>query len=326
MSKRKAQDKKGADVGLAIEQFTSLDTEFYNSYPKEYFLNRLQDILLKISCPEKVSSSLDGTEIKVGKLAAVFKADDNEQIVQYAKIELFETYIHCMESFFRLFWARAALTNCDWLAMARLSIHDYREALQKIRNGNFDNINESLNADTTVLYALTGLTEIKKEIEIESIQNWKNWISYCANELSEVKAYNAYKHGLTIHASQGGLTIQPEGAEYELSRHGDYLTYLTIHDKRERAVWVKKTEFTDLDDIAYKIFVFGQLICSMIDTGRFMHGNKEQVERWYPPKEATPHFAHTGAGTDIQSVFQRLSSYSIELLYYLEDSEKTSIN
>lgn len=321
MTKKKKVQKMSADKGLAIEQFDSLDTEFYNTYPREFFLNKLEEVLLRIAQPERVSAALDGMEIEIGKLSAIYRQNDAVQMARYAKIELYETYIHCMESFFRLFLARASNAGCDWLAMAKLTISDYHKALVKIKNGDFNWINNRITGDIAVVYALTGIEEKDNNIDPETIQNWKSWISHCAYELSEVKAYNAYKHGLTLHASVGGFTMQPEGEDIELGRHGDVISYLTTSEKANRFVWVKKTEFTDLDDIAYKIYVFGQLICSMIETGRFQHGNKEKAERWYPAKEITPDFSHKEVDTDIQSIFQMLSSYSIELLYY---SDKTT--
>lgn len=323
MGKKKHIRKKGADIGLVQEQFWQLDKEFYDNYPREYFLTRLEDILIRISQSEKVSAALNGTEIRIGKLTTRYQRDDNKQIESYAKIELFETYIHCMESFFRLFYARASLSDCDWLAIARLSISDYHNALSKVLHGDFSGINSSLSADGTIQYALTGFADKDIDIGTAELQNWKEWIIHCAYELSEVKAYNSYKHGLTIRASTGGLMIKPEGEDIELGRHGNIIRYLTTSEKSDRFVWIKKTEFIDLDVIGYKVFVYGQLICSMINTGRHQHGYEEKTERWYPGKELTPNLGKNEIGEDLEAFFQTMDSYACELLYYSEKATGT---
>ena len=309
--------KKGADVGLATEQYGSLDREFYNSYPKEYFLCKLSEILLKISSPEEVMSALNGKKVNIGKLSATFQEDDCAQVVRYAKMELYETYIHCMESFFRLFVARASLSGCDWLAMAKLSTTSYREILSRIVSDNHAEINQSLNWNQTVQYAFTGNAD-NGAVECDVIENWKSWISFCAHELFEVKAYNSYKHGLTLRAYEGGFSMVPEGENSEFGRHGDVISYLTKNEKADRFVWVKKTEFLDIDYIGYKTYVFGQLINSMITTGQYQHGKTDVTERWYPAHELTPFLSREEIGTDIQSIFKLVSSFTLELVYYAD--------
>ena len=51
--KKRAVKKKSADVGLAVEQFWALDKEFYETYPREYFLCKLDDALIRIAQPDQ---------------------------------------------------------------------------------------------------------------------------------------------------------------------------------------------------------------------------------------------------------------------------------
>ena len=97
MAKKKKVYKTDADKGLVVEQFNDLDTEFYNNYPKEFFLIKLQDILVRISQPGKVSAALNGEEIQIGKLSAKELDDSNEWDVYIVAKDFSWTYVRTHE-------------------------------------------------------------------------------------------------------------------------------------------------------------------------------------------------------------------------------------
>lgn len=309
--------KTDADVNLATEQFFSLNQKFYKNYPCNYFLNKLQEILIKISQPEKFAEQLNGTSVEIGKLKATVDWDSAEEIRQYAKIELSELYYHCLETFLRLFIARAKLTGCDWLELNRLSIKEYHTALKKILMGNFSWLNDSLPEDLTIQYALTGIDYSVKEISPAAINNWKSWIVDCARILNDIKAYNAYKHGLTLRAEETGFSLRAVGETKTYGKHGDTVSYLVKSEEKDRYVWAEKYEFIDIDICATKIFVFSNLLTNMIKVGKYAYLQEEITERWYPNESFTLDIFNN-KNPSLEEIFAMTMSFSRELLYYKE--------
>lgn len=313
----KLAKKIDADVNLATEQFFSLNQKFYKNYPCNYFLNKLQEILIKISLPEKFAEQLNGTSVEIGKLKAIVDWESTEEIRQYAKIELSELYYHCLETFMRVFIARAKLTGCDWLELNRLSINEYHTALKKIVRGNFSWLNNSLSENLTIQYALTGIDYSVSEISSATINNWKRWIVDCARILNDIKAYNAYKHGLTLRAEETGFSLQADRDTKAYGKHGDTVSYLIKTEKKDRFVWAEKHEFIDIDVCATKIFVFSNLLTSMIKVGKYVYLQEEITERWYPNESFTLDIFNN-QNPSLEEIFAMTTSFSMELLYYKE--------
>ena len=267
--------KRDADYNLAPEQFPSMNKEFYCNYPQQYFLDKLDEVMLKIAAPERLLSSYGDYKVKIGLLSARLSDgnidnDTIKRIENNAKIELHELYVHCLECFIRLFLARASLSSCVWLEMNKLSISKYHEALSKLAAGDFKWLNKQLDETATIQYALTSGTELTDTVTAEVIANWKNWITFCAKELIDIKAYNAYKHGLTLRARSGSIAFGGEKDDLRLEKQGDMISYITRIDKGDRFVWAKKTEFLDMDILCMHTHLFANLIYNMISAGKFV--------------------------------------------------------
>lgn len=285
--------KIGPDYNLAAEQFPELNRDFYNNYPQKYFLDKLDEVILKIAQPERLISAFSGSEIAIGMLRASLDSEEESSIIakriaNNAKIELHELYIHCLECFIRLFISRASLNPCIWLEMNRFTFAQYHEAIPKLASGNFEWLNNQLDTNTTILYALTSLKEPSETITVEIIENWKSWVVFCANELMDIKAYNAYKHGLTLYASPSGFCLQNGENDFHLDKHGDAITYIARAEKENRYVWAKKTEFLDADIMCMHTHIFGSLISSMISAGKNEISHIDDEQRWYPNEKLTP--------------------------------------
>ena len=314
-------NKRDADHNLAHEQFLHMNKEFYCNYPQYYFLDKLDEVMLKLSAPERLVKAYSDCEVKIGMLSAELSdgdvnTDTIKRIENNARIELHEMYIHCLECFIRLFLARATLAPCILLEMNKLTISKYHDALSKLSEGDFEWLNDKMDGLTTIQYALTSTTEHSDTITREVLENWKSWIVYCANELSDIKAYNAYKHGLTMRAYSGGLSFK--GEEVNLEKQGDMISYISKVEKTDRFVWVKKTEFLDMDILCMHTRLFGNLIKNMIGLGKWEFADIADEDREYPSVEMTPTMLRQikYQGDDMQAMFQCITSFQMELLYY----------
>ena len=317
------RNKKSADYNLAPEQFREMNRDFYCNYPQHYFLDKLDEIVLKISAPERLLAAYKNCEVKIGMMSADLTTDENgdtiKRIENAAKIELHETYIHCLECFIRLFIARASLNPCIWLEMNRLSIQNYHDALSKLAKGELGWLNSQLSEEATIQYAFTSGTELSETITSEIVKNWKEWIVFCAKELQDIKAYNAYKHGLTLRAQAGGISIGNEkGNAAFLRKHGDMINYIAKVEKEERFVWVKKAEFIDLDILCVHTQLFAELISNMISAGKHEFSVIDDGNWHFPNETMTPITLKSMKQTDndLQLLFQGMISFQTELLYY----------
>lgn len=313
------RNKLGPDDGLAYEQFFGLDKYFYENFQHNYFLNRLEEIGVKIQYTEEVCNFFNRKEVSFdnNKLRFVTEFSNSEDISKAAKIELLQLHDHCLETFMRMFIARAAISGCDWIELSRWNSSKYHTALDRIKNSKFSWLaKDRLSDDMTVQYALTGLEGVQKEITPKVINNWKEWISYAAESLGQIKAYNAYKHGFSLLTSSGGFSIIREDGD-KVGREGDYLCYLQKKENSDRYTWVKTTEFLTISRICLEIFVFGNFVLDMGIVGKMQHGVHCEEERWYPNDEFTIEKAYSFEGDTVYDFFQNcLSSVSESLLYY----------
>ena len=163
----KSKKKISANKGLATEQFPELNKEFYENFMEDYYLIKLDNLLNIITRTSEYQKSIEMAEIKLGKIGAKLGGAEENQLQKYAKLELATTYFHCLETFIRLFIAHAKLVSCPWIELSGLSIKSYRDALQKLSQGDFDWLNSKLSGDSTILLVLTGCKELPEGIEKE---------------------------------------------------------------------------------------------------------------------------------------------------------------
>lgn len=288
MSKSKNRNnKKGPNYKLAPEQFFALNKEFYENYMKGYFPAKISDLADKLSNTNDYYQYIKMKKFKVGKLEFNNCFDNTDDIANYAKIELMDSYYHGLESFLRIFIAHATLKNCPWLEMCGLTTKRYRVAVEKLANNDFDWLNEEYTGDITVLYVLTGYNEIPESITVEDLKGLRYWISWSANELLNHNEHNSYKHGLALFPRQQNMKIL-NGEKTLFSFSGDTIETIQPEEKSDRFVWTKSSKYIKCDVYATILHVIANLINSVINIGKYHYINAEHKIDWLPNEKINP--------------------------------------
>ena len=308
-------DKLDADKGLAIEQFAELNKKFYDNFMSDYYLIKMDTLLNIITRTTEYQNNIESVEVELGKLKRNLGEANNNQLQEYAKLELASTYFHCLETFIRLFIAHAKISACPWLELSRLTTRRYRTALEDLSQGNFSTFNNKLSADGTVLYVLTGFEEIPRRVEQNDLENLKNWIKWASNELLENFEYNTFKHGLAVYTTTNGFNLMDKDT-IKLQKHGECLEFISKSEKKERYVWNKETIFVSYDSRAAIIFTFGEMIKDILGVGKHIYAKGEHKIGWLPNHEFTREFIFNKDEEAIPGMPISIKGYKMELLYY----------
>lgn len=311
---------KGADEGLAKEQLFRLNKEFYTGYHASYFLNRLQELTVKVFKSQEYVNKLSGMKFEGENIKCEIDFEDASELEKTSRIELLELHTHCLESFLRLLIARMKKGDCDWLELSRINTKKFHMYMDGLRQGDFSKIVKDISSELAIQYALTGISQPTKECSPEVLANWKEWVVYGAYLLSDVKDYNAFKHGFAIHSTKSDVSFKPDGADDFIGKNGDAVKYLHRNTTEERTVWQITTKFLDLEIMCAEIFLYANLINNMIIVGRYQYAQIEMKDRWYPNEAFTVELIHKHDFSDIAGIFAAISSYSIPLLYYADNN------
>ncbi|HII4499891.1 TPA: hypothetical protein ACY4SM_001904 [Clostridium perfringens] len=307
--------KMNADKNLAKEQFKDLNKEFYSNYMDEYYFIKLNNLLNMISRTNEYQESIDKVEVELGKIKTTLDASNTEKIQQYAKMELTNTYFHCLETFIRLFISHANLSGCPWLDISRLTIQDYRRALKRLANDEFEWLNNKLSGDNTVLFVLLGYSELPKEMDKKDLKGFRKWISWAANELLNNYEYNTFKHGLAIYTNFTGFKMENSMGEF-FKKYDECLQFLKREENDRRFVWVKKTIFIPYDSRVAIIYTFAHLIKDILVVGNYLYSNGEYKIEWIPNHKFTPEFVFNNNEESIKGIPIQVKGYSMQLKYY----------
>lgn len=269
---------KNPDYKLAKEQFNELNKNFYSDFLESFYSIKVINLLSLITASEKSVNNFIENPIEIDRLKIVTQIEDieSDSVVKYAKAELAMSYFHCLETFIRLFIAHAKFSGCPWLELARLSITKYKKELQNIKAGKFNDFNNQITGDETILYVFTGQTKPKGEITEEFIGGYKKWLTFATNELLETYDYNSFKHGLAISPTNNGFTLGDPDQEFKLEAHGEVIEHLTRMNSKDRVIWAKQTNFVKYDEKATYILILERLIKSILDVGKetYLHGGE----------------------------------------------------
>lgn len=310
---KKGINKKGPNYKLAKEQLLSLNKEFYNNYLNGYFLLKITDLVDKLSNPKDYIDYIKNKNLEIGKLKFENPLDNENDIVDFAKIELMDSYYHGLESFIRIFIAHATLKECPWIEMSGLSMSKYKNAIKKLANDDFEWLNNKLNGDITVLFVLTGYDKIPESITQEDLKGLRSWI------LLNHKEHNSYKHGLTLFAKPENISLS-ENTNTLFSFKGDAIQTLQTEEKKERFVWIKSSKYIKYDEYGTILHVIANFIDNIISIGKFHHINAEYKIGWLPNKDFNPIMILSGGDLSEQSGIQDLKyimqGSKQELLYY----------
>jgi hypothetical protein len=199
--------------------------------------------------------------------------------------------------------------------MSTLTTPSYRTALHKLSKGNFNGLNNELSGDSTILYVLTGYSELPEGIKKEDVEGLKNWIIWAANELLNNYEYNTFKHGLAVYTNINGFKFMDKET-IKLQKHGESLEFLARNEKKDRYVWVKETVFIPYDSRAAIIFTFGKLIKDIISVGKYLYAEGDYNIEWLPNHEFTPQFIFNSDEEAIPGIPLMVKGIKMELLYY----------
>lgn len=310
--------KLNANYHLAFENYKELNTIFYRDFNSNHFETKVLELMIILSDPDNYLEKIDGKDIKFSKTTITNIKNEKETLVNYAKTELVNTYYHCIETFMRLFISHATLNQCPWLEIISLSISNYKNIVNDISNNIFSFIPCDKNIDEIIEIILTG----KVKNDDTYVSKVKNWISYSAMELCDVKEYNSFKHGLVNFNNSGYMKIENEKGVLE--KHGDSVNTLKIKEKEKRYVYTLDTTFIDYDEIILKIHIFSEMINNILKIGKCHYINQTDVEikgLIAGTKEYSEIRDLLSNEEDKNNLGRLLSKYSIELLYYKDGDE-----
>lgn len=304
---------------LAKEQFPSINKQFYNDYFNGYFLFKITDLVDKLANPSNYLNYIKDEKLELGKLGFDNPIENENDIMNFAKIELIDSYYHGLESFIRLFLAHASLKDCPWIEICNLSINSYQSAIRKLANDDFDWLNDKLNGDITVLYVLTGYDKIPEGITQEDLKGLRFWISWISKELLDHKEHNSYKHGLALFSKQANVRMS--NSETTLfSFNGDSINTLQVEKKSDRNVWVNSSKYIKYDRYCTILQVVSRLINNMILVGKYHYIDADYKIEWLPNKDFNPIMIMSDNDLSEESGIQGLKcevkGSSKTLLYY----------
>lgn len=310
----KAEKLKDPNYKIAKEQFQELNKEFYEGFLNEFYTMKVINLLSLITNSEKSIKTFSEDSVEIGKI----KIDPSKEelqstsLIKYAKAELAMSYFHCLETFLRLFLAHAKMPGCPWLELANISLNKYKKELEKISEGKFENLNNELNANETIIHVFTGDTELIQENREDFISGYKEWLTFAASQLLENYEYNSFKHGLAIFPAQNGLKFSNSKENLNLEAHGEVIENLVKVDDNDRKVWAKQNKFIKYDEIAAFITWFELLMQSILNVGKVRYlQTKEDIQIWQ---------AHQLSPNDIREIDKdssiRINGFTKTLIYY----------
>lgn len=317
--KKNSIKKNGPNYELAKEQLLSLNKEFYNNYLNGYFLLKITDLVDKLSNPNEYIDYIKNKKFEIGKLKFENSYNNENDIVDFAKIELIDSYYHGLESFIRIFIAHATLKECPWIEMSGLSMSKYKSAIERLANDDFEWLNDKFNGDITVLFVLTGYDKMPENITQEDLKGFRNWVSWIAKELLNHKEHNSYKHGLTVFTKLENISLSDKTTTL-FSFNGDAIQTLQTEEKKERFVWVKSSKYIKYDEYGTILHVIANFINNIIYIGKFHYINAEYKIGWLPNKDLNPIMILSGSDLSDQIGIQGLKCImhgsKQELSYY----------
>ena len=310
---KKKKNKLSPDLGLAIEQYGSLNKNFYEGFILDFYNIKLINLLFLISNTDDFVSNIVDKKLKVERFAASLKREEivNEDIKKYAKLEMAMTYYHCLETFIRLFLAHATLSGCPWLDLTRLTVGKYKLGLESLSKNNFKNLNKTLNENDTILYVLTGQTKRLEGLLIEDIEGLRYWISWSASQLLKTYDYNSFKHGLAISPKTMGLEMVGN-ENFSIKAQGEALEFISKNEKGNRYVWTKEIVWIPYDSRAAIISTVSNMIKNIMIVGKAIHLKESYKIVGLPKKSLSPEFL---LKNDSNSIF-KVTGFKMELLYY----------
>jgi hypothetical protein len=241
--------KPGPKENLISGQELNLNKMLYRDFMVEYFDEKVILLVDLMNDSKEYAKNVLLKELTIGNLK--FKADDNtdsNKLEKYAKCELVDTYYHCLETFMRLFIAHASFEPCPLIELTALETRQYHKKINQIARGDFENLNNKYSGDDTILLVLIGSKKDSNVVTEKQLNNLKNWIIFCTNELHKMNEYNSFKHGLSMFAGFGAMkATNPDTGEIMFSKEGDAVHILESKEEEKQYKFSLTNIFVDYD-------------------------------------------------------------------------------
>jgi hypothetical protein len=271
MSRRKRKPRE--DVGLSPTNYPSVNREFYAGDPADYFLRRLQALLILKGKPDAMRALMaDGVDAGRVRLqlipgdgpGAISEKDDANARDRFITADSWLLLHHASETLLRLYIAHATDGPCPALEVAR--VRGPGELKKKIRARFVPPLAPvHLEEDGVVFYGsptAEGLSGIDEDGRQALLANVEDLLRLFAGVVLEAESYNAIKHSMGIRTGRSRLNVKVENLDLGTTE-GPHLEYVGIRETPERFVWAYKTRWLDFDLIAAQIYVAQRMILAL---------------------------------------------------------------
>lgn len=283
----------------------------------EYFDIKIFDLLNILNNSKKCIDDLKTNEFKIGKIKIGFCEISEEKIVSYAKSEIMSTYYHCLETFMRLFIAHSLLETYPMIEIANLDIKKYKDYLNDFKNGVFDNLNDKMTGDETILYIIFGFSDFEKsKISKENFDKVKNWIMTIASELLSISEYNSFKHGLNMFQGFGSFCINPNNSDKTIKKEGDSIYLMERYYDGNRYKFRFTCSFIDCDFKISVISFVNEMIKNIMSLGKIRYVKYEKIKLNGLHAASLNYFELKKMFYDDGDIGYLMNQYSNNLLYY----------
>ena len=186
---------------------TEINMTFYKDYDADYFINKVGLLGSIIAKPKPIQDHLR-SGYKTGKIT-VGKGDITQKwLVDYAKREIVTNSYHCIESFFRLFFAHIEEPECPWIGVEQLqNFTQFKDRINKLRQRTYFKDDH----DESVATVLLGKRDMYPKL---SDEEWKNnvkrtveLVDRIASDILSNQDYNVYKHGAALLNTKFGFSL-----------------------------------------------------------------------------------------------------------------------
>lgn len=228
------------------------NNSFYNGFQTEYFSYKT-DLIMKALNDETIHKVMNSSD-----------SFDEEKYIRTLKSDLRQTTFHAIETFFELFFAFIPSKTEEFseniIQRITHSSLPY-ERIRKIADETIsldslldEKVTDEKNIETTIannifFFGLNDREEFVNNIDV-SVKKIKNYIIDLAQEFSDRKEYNSYKHGLRIISRLQGMSIknlsrEMEKIEIDLS---DSVSFYSYDKKNKRTSYRTKVFDSERDN------------------------------------------------------------------------------
>jgi hypothetical protein len=264
----------GPDHALSDANYQGLNEAFYRGDPADYFMRRLQGLVLLQGNPDGVNALLrqgvDAGSVHI-RLDADLEAgtesakQESERRSRYIVADAWLLLHHASETLLRLYLAHSGAHACPPLEVARQrSPGDFkRKVATRFQRQPPSDDHYAMNGLT--FYgspSADGLQEYDGESRQALLVNIEGLLRLYAGIFLDAESYNAIKHGMAVQTGHSRLEVKVDDLDLGATE-GAHVEYLGLSHKSERSVWAMKTSWLDLDVIMAEIVIAQRMILAL---------------------------------------------------------------